>query len=83
MLSNLRAEELYTIYQDILYKKKSKVSIRTILLEEKGHLYEMQKELEAISLKDLHIQYVCKIESSLCQKWLQAIQENIDRFIEK
>lgn len=68
----LRAGELYPIYQKALRKISSKVQVQSILLEEKEHLQEMEEELNRIPSSPLYIQVVTKLEAELFQKWLKA-----------
>lgn len=70
----LRAAELYPIYQDLLIQAKSPVSVRSILLEEKGHLEEMEKELSVHSISDEIKSTACAIERELYKKWLEKLQ---------
>lgn len=69
----LRADELYPIYDDILRKNHSKVTVRSILLEEKEHLQEMREGIDAIPEGFSHAQEICTIEQLLCKRWLNSI----------
>lgn len=73
----LRAEELYPLYDGILRKTKSRVTVKSILLEEKEHLKEMVEGIEKIPLGFVHADYVCSIESQLCKKWLDEVARSI------
>lgn len=68
----LRAGELYPLYQAALRQVKSKIQVQSILLEEKEHLQEMERELSLIPESERFIQVVCKEEARLCRRWLQA-----------
>lgn len=68
----LRAGELYPIYQSALRRSQSKVQVQSILSEEKEHLREMEEELNRIPSSYLYIEVVCKLEAALFQRWLQA-----------
>lgn len=70
----LRAGELYPIYQKALRKNSSKVQVQSILLEEKEHLQEMEEELNRIPSSPLHVGVVSKLEADLFEKWLKACQ---------
>lgn len=70
----LRAEELYPIYDAVLRKAGSRVAVKSILLEEKEHLAEMKEGLKHLPSGFLHAQHVCAIESNLCRNWLNAIE---------
>ncbi|MBP6386296.1 MAG: hypothetical protein KA313_03860 [Pseudarcicella sp.] len=45
----VRADELYPIYQEILDKHDSKVNVKSIILEEEGHLEEMMHQMKEFS----------------------------------
>lgn len=69
----LRASELYPIYQELLSIAKSPISVRSILLDEKGHLSEMACELQKLGLDASLIAEVCRIEAKLCRTWFNAL----------
>lgn len=73
----LRAEEFYPLYDEALRKKGSKVTVKSILLEEKEHLREMREGLDALPSGWAHADVVCSFESTLCQQWLQAVGKSI------
>lgn len=76
----LRASELYSLYDEILRKQGSKVSVKSILLEEKEHLHEMQQGIASLSNGFLHAEKVCLIESEICKKWIDAISSTLYKF---
>ncbi|WP_379091029.1 hypothetical protein [Pedobacter sp. UC225_65] len=45
----VRADELYPIYQEVLTAKESRVTVKSIILEEEGHLEEMLHQLKEFS----------------------------------
>ena len=45
----VRADELYPVYQEVLTKTNSKVMVKSIILEEEGHLEEMIHQLDEFS----------------------------------
>lgn len=69
----LRAEELYPIYDEALRKSQSRVAVKSILLEEKEHLNEMEEGLKTLPSGFIHAAAVCAFESQLCQAWLKAL----------
>lgn len=77
----LRAGELYPIYQSALKNSQSKVQIQSILLEEKEHLREMEEELDLIPASPVYIEVVCRLEAVLFGQWFKACQIDIDRMI--
>jgi hypothetical protein len=70
----LRAEELYPIYQAALKRAQSKVQVQSIVLEEKEHLQEMEKELSCIPFSSQHMEMVSGFEASLFSRWLKTCQ---------
>lgn len=69
----LRASELYPIYDKMLKERCSKVAVKSILLEEKEHLNEMIAALKKLPLGFEYATKVCAIESHLCSKWINVI----------
>lgn len=69
----LRAAELYPVYDRILRETSSPVTVKSILLEEKEHLAEMTAGLKTLPDGVMHAEQICKIEGDLCRKWLQAV----------
>ena len=72
----VRADMLYGIYQDALTRYNSKVNVKSIILEEEGHLTEMQR-----MLVDFHPQWeelakeMCGVEDKLFHNWVSAISK--------
>lgn len=73
----LRAEELYPIYDAILRKAGSRVAVKSILLEEKEHLNEMKKGLEELPSGFIHAEHICAIENRLCKTWLDGVTRSL------
>lgn len=69
----LRAAELYPTYQALLEEAKSPVSVRSILLDEKGHLEEMEEQIRALDISPAILKKVCQIEADLCRAWAKTI----------
>lgn len=69
----LRAGELYPLYDEALKKAGLKVSVKSILLEEKEHLNEMIDGLHQLSSGFVHAEKVCGFEAALCQRWLSSM----------
>lgn len=72
----LRASELYQIYDEILRKAGSRVGVKSILLEEKEHLNEMIEGIKLMPSGFAHAEHISAIESHLCRKWLKACVHN-------
>lgn len=74
----VRADELYPIYQEALENASSKVNVKSIILEEEGHLEEMMKQLQSFSPDwQLHADKAVEMESDLFNKWLGALTREL------
>lgn len=73
----LRAAELYPLYQFELNKERAKVQVKSILLEEHEHLQEMQTALGRIPGSSIYTENICRLEASLFAAWLLACFEQI------
>ncbi|SDC06063.1 hypothetical protein [Pedobacter soli] len=70
----VRADELYPVYQAVLDEAKSKVNVKSIILEEEGHLEEMINQLVSFSDDwEKHAAEVIKIEKNLFDSWVSAL----------
>jgi bacterioferritin (cytochrome b1) len=76
----VRADELYPIYQDALDEAGSKVNVKSIILEEEGHLEEMINQLQHFSPQwELHAQKAVEFETKLFNQWVEQLGKEIDR----
>jgi hypothetical protein len=74
----VRADELYPVYQQALDDAGSKVNVKSIILEEEGHLEEMINQLKTFSPDwQLHADKAVVIESALFDKWIVGLQTEI------
>ena len=69
----LRAAELYPIYQNVLKENQSKIQVQSILLEEKEHLQAMEDMAKA----PLYIERICQMEAALFKKWLMTCSADV------
>ncbi|MDL1914165.1 MAG: hypothetical protein FDW93_06565 [Bergeyella sp.] len=70
----MRADELYPVYQNILTKAASKIMVKSIILEEEGHLEEMIGQLNNFSEDwKSHADHVMKTEQELHDQWITSI----------
>lgn len=69
----MRAQALYPLYHQLLKEMRSKISVRSILLEEEEHLAEMRRELSYVPCHEELEKIVCTIERDYCVKWLDAL----------
>jgi rubrerythrin len=74
----VRADALYPIYQDILTKANSKVMVKSIILEEEGHLEEMFYQLKNFSLEwEKYAKIAVDIENSLFEDWVESLGKEV------
>ncbi|PSK91098.1 hypothetical protein [Taibaiella chishuiensis] len=72
----VRADELYGVYQEVLNQAGSRVNVKSIILEEAGHLEEMTRMLEQFSPDWAGIAAdICTLEHLLFEKWMTAIRQ--------
>lgn len=70
----VRADLIYPIYQQVLSNAKSKVSVRSIIIEEQGHLEEMTAQLKIFNPNwEMHAKNILYIEGQLYTKWITAL----------
>jgi hypothetical protein len=77
----VRADDLYPVYQDALEEAGSKVNVKSIILEEEGHLEEMVNQLKTFSADwENHAQKAVEFESKLFTGWVNelAVQLNFN-----
>jgi len=74
----VRADELYPVYQEALTEASSKIMVKSIILEEEGHLEEMINQLNEFSSdwKD-HADHILTIEKELHEEWMNAVTEEV------
>ena len=74
----VRADELYPIYQDVLTSKQSRVTVKSIILEEEGHLEEMINQLKEFSSEwEAHALEVIKLEQLLFDGWMRSLEAQL------
>ncbi len=74
----VRADELYPVYQQALDDAHSKVNVKSIILEEEGHLAEMIRQLEQFSPDwQLHAGKAVAMESHLFAQWVNQLHNEV------
>lgn len=74
----VRADELYPVYQDILTKTNAKVMVKSIIVEEEGHLEEMIHQLKSFSPDwEKHAKVAVDIEHQLFENWMVSLSEEV------
>lgn len=74
----LRAAQLYPLYDQLLRSNQSKVTVKSIILEEEGHLKEMKEGLNQLPSGFIHAEHICSIENSLWNKWLSGLSKEVN-----
>lgn len=71
----VRADELYPIYQDALTEVGSRVQVKSIIVEEEGHLAEMLRQMETY-FGDWrpHAEQAVAIEKELFGEWIAEVE---------
>ncbi len=74
----LRADVLYPVYQEVLTEFASKVTVKSIILEEEGHLQEMIHQLKQFSADwEQHATLICTMEERLFSSWISGISKSL------
>lgn len=74
----VRADALYPVYQDALENVSSRVNVKSIILEEEGHLEEMINQLKQFSPQwEMHAQVAVEMETRLFNDWVNALEEEL------
>lgn len=70
----VRADELYPVYQEVLSALQSKVMVKSIIVEEEGHLEEMIHMLQTFDANwERHANTILDIEKELFSHWFHAV----------
>ncbi len=78
----VRADELYGTYQEVLTAARSKVNVKSIIAEEEGHLEEMIRMLENFHPDWLQMATAIREkESTLFNQWLAAVKKDVQHAI--
>lgn len=76
----VRADELYPVYQEELDRTSSKVNVKSIILEEEGHLEEMINQLKNFSPDwQFHANKAVEMESKLFAQWVDQLSNEISK----
>jgi len=74
----VRADELYEVYQNALTEAGSKVNVKSIIMEEAGHLEEMTRMLNELDANWKPLaDDVCAFETELYQSWIGAVIKEV------
>lgn len=74
----VRADDIYPIYQELLTKHQSKVNVKSIIAEETEHLKEMESGISAFFEHPAELmERVRSIEQELYHEWLLALHQAV------
>jgi len=74
----VRADELYPQYQEVLNSIKSNINVKSIIAEEINHLAEMTHQLQQFSPDWEELcKVVCEIEKELFMGWIDAVKKEV------
>ncbi|WP_216593792.1 hypothetical protein [Flavihumibacter sp. ZG627] len=78
----VRADELYPVYQQVLRSRKSSISVYNIITEEQQHLASMEEQLQKLSLKWKELcDYACNQEAKLYEEWRSEVMDDVGRLV--
>jgi len=76
----VRADALYPVYQDILTKNQQKVHVKSIILEEEGHLEEMIQQLQEFNSDwKKYADHILAMEEQLFHQWIAALARDYNK----
>lgn len=77
-LIEVRADELYPIYQRALSAASHSVTVKSIIAEEEGHLEEMIAQLNQFSDKwQAHAEILQEMEQGLFNRWVSSLESEL------
>ncbi|MFT4680141.1 MAG: hypothetical protein ACI9RU_003079 [Litorivivens sp.] len=72
----VRADDLYPVYHEVLKKHDSPVSVWNIIKEEEGHLEEMISSLEKFDANwEVHAKVIRAYEEEVFQAWMRVVED--------
>jgi hypothetical protein len=75
----VRADELYPVYQEVLTDTGSKINVKSIILEEEGHLEEMINQLQNFSSDwQVYADKAVAIETRLFEQWVEHLGRELE-----
>ncbi|HYD20977.1 MAG TPA: hypothetical protein VEB40_05835 [Flavipsychrobacter sp.] len=77
----VRADSLYGVYQDVLTAHNHRVNVKSIIMEEEGHLEEMTKTLT--TFRDdwqTLAERMCAVETGLFNEWVEAVGMEVEKY---
>lgn len=77
----VRADDLYPIYEEVLKQDGGKISVRMIIVEEEGHLEEMINQMNDFfgDWKE-YGDFALELERQLFNSWLESLSKQVEKF---
>ena len=72
-----RAQEFYPIYEQVLRNLHSKVYVKSIILEEEEHLYEMKEGIKRLPSGWNYAEKICTFERALFNIWIHSVEADL------
>ena len=80
----VRANDIYPVYQNLLDSMDSDINVKSIIQEEIGHLDEMEKDMKQfLSDPESDKDFAVQIETILYADWIRQIQSDVEYSISK
>ena len=77
----VRADDLYPVYEEVLKENGGKISVRMIIVEEEGHLEEMIKQMnDFFGNWKIHGDFVLELERKLFTSWVAILGIQVKGF---
>ena len=77
----VRADDLYPVYEEVLKQDGGKISVRMIIIEEEGHLEEMINQMDSFfgDWKE-HGEFALNLEGLLFDSWIVSLSKQVEEF---
>lgn len=74
----VRADDLYPVYEKVLREDGGKISVRMIIVEEEGHLEEMINQMnQFFGNWEAHKNFVLQLEKELFKDWRHSLESEV------
>lgn len=74
----VRADELYPVYQEVLTAQQSRINVKSIIAEEETHLAEMLHQMKTFFTDwEIHAEKAAAIETGLFNNWVKELSEEL------
>jgi rubrerythrin len=74
----VRADELYPVYQQALRRNKSTITVNNIIVEEQQHLASMEEQLQKLTPEWKSLcEIACREEGKLYNQWISTVEQSL------